>query len=150
MQSCIKALFLLVFAVNLQASPILDTAKQYIGLHEKYNNIKLIKSLDLKINPYLTPWCAAFVNSILKKNNIKGTKSNLARSFLRFGVKTNSPKKGDIVILKRGKSSWEGHVGFFVKQTKTHVYLLGGNQGNKVSIKAYSKHRLLGYRTYEN
>lgn len=39
-----------------------------------------------------------------------------------------------------------GHVGFYVRETDRYVYILGGNQGNKVSVAAYDKGRIIAYR----
>lgn len=39
-----------------------------------------------------------------------------------------------------------GHVGFYVRETDKYVYILGGNQGNKVSIAGYDKGRIIAYR----
>jgi len=93
-----------------------------------------------------TAWCAAFVGAVLKRAGLPTTKSLLARSYLKWGKKLTSPRLGCIVILKRGNSSWQGHVGFFIRETRTHVYLLGGNQSNSVNIAKYPKTKLLGYR----
>jgi hypothetical protein len=39
-----------------------------------------------------------------------------------------------------------GHVGFYVRETAKYVYVLGGNQSNKVSIAGYDKARIIAYR----
>lgn len=39
-----------------------------------------------------------------------------------------------------------GHVGFYVRETDKYVYILGGNQSNKVSIAGYDKGRIIAYR----
>lgn len=93
-----------------------------------------------------TPWCASFVNWCLQQAGIAGTNSAAARSFLNWGREIKTPVEGCIVVLKRGNSSWQGHVGFYVGEIGDRVNLLGGNQGNKVSIKGYKKEDILGYR----
>jgi uncharacterized protein (TIGR02594 family) len=98
-----------------------------------------------------TAWCSSFVNWVLKQSGIQGTGSAAARSWMQWSIPTNSPKRGDIVVLWRNDpSSWQGHVGFYVSETATHINILGGNQSNAVNIQAYPKSRLLGYRTYTN
>lgn len=92
-------------------------------------------------------WCAAFVGACLAAVNLPHTGSLAARSYLQWGDRTTSPKRGDLVIFKRGNSSWQGHVAFYLGQTKTHIHVLGGNQANAVNVRAYSKGSLLGYRT---
>lgn len=124
---------------------IYNTAVSYEGLSEGKNAKELSNALG--INVVTTPWCAAFVNKVLKENGIEGTDSLLARSFLKFGEQVRSnPIKGDIVILSRGSQSWQGHVGFFVRFDGDKVVLLGGNQGNEVSIAKFDKSRILGIR----
>lgn len=93
-------------------------------------------------------WCAAFVGAMLKRAGLKPTGSLLARSYLTFGepVTLEQAREGDIVVLKRGKSSWQGHVGFYVKHTSTTVTLLGGNQANQVNRRAYPLSQVLGVR----
>lgn len=94
-----------------------------------------------------TAWCSAFANWVVQRAGgfISG-KLN-ARSWQHIGKETNSPKRGDVVVLWReSPKSWKGHVGFFIRETKNWIYVLGGNQSNRVCIKAYPKSRLLSYR----
>lgn len=94
-----------------------------------------------------TAWCAAFANAMLKRAGIEGTGSLAARSFLQWGEKLDKPRVGCLVVLSRGNpKGWQGHVGFYVGEDRTHIHVLGGNQSNAVSIARYSKTRLLGYR----
>lgn len=94
-----------------------------------------------------TAWCAAFANWVLKHANLPYQRKLNARSFLQLGTKTECPEIGDLVVFWReSKSSWKGHVGFFIKATDDFIYVLGGNQGNQVKISAYRKYRLLEYR----
>ena len=92
-------------------------------------------------------WCAAFANWCLKESNLPYQETLNARSFLKLGEKTETPEYLDIVVLwRKSKNSKYGHVGFFIKEDETHIYILGGNQRNKVGINKYPKNRLLEYR----
>lgn len=94
-----------------------------------------------------TAWCSAFANWICKKVGLPYTGKLNARSWLKVGRRVSEPKLGDIVVFWReSRSSWKGHVAFFVRETKNWVYVLGGNQNNQVKISAYPKNRLLQYR----
>lgn len=97
-----------------------------------------------------TAWCAAFVGAMLKRSGMQGTGKLTARSYLDWGVKVDrkDAKPGDIVVLKRGTSSWQGHVGFFVKDNGDSITILGGNQSNAVNRRAYKVDggQLLGIR----
>jgi uncharacterized protein (TIGR02594 family) len=92
------------------------------------------------------PWCAAFVGAMLKRAGLKPSGSLLARSYLAWGKKLAQPKRGAIVVLSRGSSSWQGHVAFFEREEKGRIFCLGGNQSDRVSLASYPKSRLLGYR----
>ncbi len=98
-----------------------------------------------------TAWCSAFVNWVCKTCDLPYTRRLNARSWLEIGLPTTNPKQGDIVVLWReNKRGWKGHVGFYIRETKTHIYLLGGNQGNQVQIAPYPKTRLLEYITFKH
>lgn len=121
-------------------------ASNYEGLTER-THTRQLQALT-GVNPRVTPWCAAFINAILKKKGYKTTGSNTAISFRHYGVKTNTPEVGDIVVLSRKGG---GHVGFFVgfKTIKgvKHVGILGGNQSNRVKVSYYPIKRVLSYRS---
>ena len=94
-----------------------------------------------------TAWCSAFANWVAKKAGAKISGKLTARSWLNVGETVETPQIGDFAVLWReSPKTWKGHVGVFIRETKTHVYLLGGNQRNSVCTIAYPKSRLLGYR----
>lgn len=93
-----------------------------------------------------TPWCAAFVGACLARANLPKTGSLVARDYLNYGDKLPGPKKNAIGIMKRGNSTWEGHVGFVVDFDKDNVWMLGGNQSNSVSIAKFPRSKFLGFR----
>lgn len=96
-----------------------------------------------------TAWCAAFVGSMLKRCGLPHTHKLTARSYLDWGqpVDITKAEPGDVVVLWRGSpSGWQGHVGFFDRQSDGNVYLLGGNQKDQVNITGYSLDRVLSVR----
>ena len=101
-----------------------------------------------------TAWCAAFANAILKRAGYPHTGKLNARSFLDLGEQVNTPRPlgsssdfVDLVVLWRvDPNGWQGHVGFFIHETEDVIYILGGNQSNRVKITAYHRSRLLEYR----
>lgn len=103
-----------------------------------------------------TPWCAGFVAYCLEKVDMTSTDSLRARSYEFWGVSSkDDPQPGDIVTFWRGKkyirlksiNDWgPGHVGFFVRENSTHVWVLGGNQSDEVNITRYSKSRMTDIR----
>lgn len=94
-----------------------------------------------------TAWCAAFANWCLVKAGKPQTGSLAARSFLKYGVSTKKPQLGDLAVFWRGtKTGAEGHVAFYISETPSFVYVLGGNQSDQVNIQKHSKATLLDYR----
>jgi uncharacterized protein (TIGR02594 family) len=118
-----------------------SVASRFIGLHERANR-HLLQSI-VKIDPARIPWCAAFVNAILHKSGKPVTGSNQARSFLKYGVATKKPKKGDIVVLGRHVGIFQEHI---YRNGRKFVAVLGGNQSNRVKVSYFPANRVLSYR----
>lgn len=92
-----------------------------------------------------TPWCSAFVNWVLKQVSVTPrTNSAWARSWLNWGKPTTEPIPGTIVVFSRGQNA--GHVAFYLDEDGDRVQVLGGNQGNAVTIAWFPKTNFLGYR----
>lgn len=105
----------------------------------------LILVRDRNGNPLVTGNCSAFVNWVLKQAGVEPrTNSAWARSWLNWGIATDDPIPGTIVVFSRGKNA--GHVGFYLDEDDDRVQVLGGNQGNAVTIAWFPKANLLGYR----
>lgn len=91
-----------------------------------------------------TPWCAAFVGAMLERAGIRSSRFESAKSYLQWGVLVAEPCLGCIVVFTRDGG---GHVGFVVGIDKAgNLLVLGGNQGDAVSIKAFPRDRVSGYR----
>lgn len=101
--------------------------------------------------PDETPWCSSFVNAVCWMLRLPRSKSAAARSWLGIGqgVDLMAARPGfDVVVLKRGSNPAAGHVGFYAgydNATRT-VEILGGNQGNNVSIAKFKADDVLGVR----
>jgi uncharacterized protein (TIGR02594 family) len=91
-------------------------------------------------------WCAAFLGACLERSGIRSTRSLMARSYLAWGQPASEPRIGAIAVLSRGFDPRLGHVGFLVGSTAADIILLGGNQGDAVSVQAFPRSRLLGLR----
>ncbi|WP_296205062.1 glycosyl hydrolase 108 family protein, partial [uncultured Hyphomicrobium sp.] len=72
--------------------------------------------------------------------------SLMARSYLAWGEALAEPRMGAVAVFSRGSDPALGHVGFWLGESDGDVVLLGGNQGNQVSVVRYSKERLIGLR----
>lgn len=97
-------------------------------------------------------WCAAFVGHCLETAGIRSTRKLTARSYLDWGVpvEVTDAQKGDIGVIPRGSSSWQGHVFFIDRIEGAWVWGLGGNQDDAVNIKRYPVSKLLGVRRAGN
>lgn len=106
--------------------------------------------------PDSTPWCSAFVNGIAWELRLPRSKSAMARSWLKVGkpIDIRDAEVGnDVVVLWRGSPDGpSGHVGFFAgleldaEGKPDRVLILGGNQGDAVSVENFPANRLLGVR----
>jgi uncharacterized protein (TIGR02594 family) len=105
------------------------------------------------------PWCSSFVNWVFAQADQQRTRSARARSWLDWGIPQGVPLLGSVVVLKRGSGPQPGptvldapgHVGFFAGFTARgggagRLVLLGGNQGDRVSLREYPILNTLGYR----
>lgn len=91
-------------------------------------------------------WCAAFLGACLERAGIGSTRSLMARSYLNWGEPADEPRYGAIAVLSRGSDPSLGHVGFLVGETASDIILLGGNQGDAVTVQAFPRSRLLACR----
>jgi len=147
-----------------------ELAQRFVGMEELPLNqdnpqILAMLRLDQKWPEHdEVPWCSAFVNYICWLLRLPRSKDLRARSWLEVGrsVDIEQARVGfDVVILKRGSGNQPGpdvtdapgHVGFYAGRKEEAeysrsdlIYLLGGNQGNKVSIAGYLETRILGIR----
>lgn len=102
-----------------------------------------------------TAWCSAFMNWCCFKAGLPYTKKLYAMSWVDYGAPVDQPTLGDIVVLWRGSYKFEpipgtdipkGHVGFYIREDDRYIWILGGNQSNRVKISAYPKNKLVTYR----
>lgn len=133
--------------------PYYKIAKKEIGVKEVAGEEHSPRILEyhsttlLRANRDEVPWCSAFVNWCVLQCGINGTNDAMARSWLDWGEELKQPEPGCIVVLwRKRRDSVFGHVGFYVAHDDENVFILGGNQGNRVCIKPYALNYVLGYR----
>jgi uncharacterized protein (TIGR02594 family) len=95
------------------------------------------------------PWCSALVNYVAWLLELPRSRDLRARSWLTVGTPVD-PKdataENDVVVVSRGTDPLQGHVGFYAGHSWTGVLILGGNQGNAVSIAEFPLTSVLGVR----
>lgn len=88
----------------------------------------------------VTPWCGLFMAVIMKRAFREPIKDPLyALNWNTFGVKITQPMLGDILTFTRKNG---GHVGLYIGEDNAAYHVLGGNQGDRVSIVRIAKERL--------
>ncbi|MBI1207469.1 MAG: TIGR02594 family protein [Azospirillum sp.] len=93
------------------------------------------------------PWCSSFINWAMQQAGLSRTESAAARSWLDWGVNLAAPAPGCVVVFWRGsRDAATGHVALFLRMVGDRVEVLGGNQGNSVSVASYPVQQVLGYR----
>lgn len=131
-------------------------ACEELGVSEEFganHNKRIIEyhqATFLKASDDETPWCSAFLCWCMEKAGMESPRSPVARAWLQWGSPLSIPQKGCIAVFKRGTKSWQGHAGFFVADNKDEIYVLSGNQDNRVSIAPYKRSDFLGYRMPKN
>jgi uncharacterized protein (TIGR02594 family) len=136
-----------------------DIARSYIGTTEgpgPLDNPVIMEMYTSVGQPHVehddVAWCAAFVGHCLEKAGIRSTRKLNARSYLDWGVpvEVSEARQGDIGVIPRGTSGWQGHVFFIDRIEGAWVWGLGGNQDDAVNVKRYPASKLLGVRRAAN
>lgn len=138
-------------------------AERYIGIQEVAGTVDnpIIMAMLKLDDPWPehdeVPWCSAAMNWWAWHLRLPRSKSKLARSWLGVGRGVSlaiARPKNDLVIFQRGggeqpgpdNMTAPGHVALFSHAEGNRVWVLGGNQGNSVSVSPYQRERVLGVR----
>ena len=113
--------------VGSKHNPIIMGWAKEVGLDKVYVNDEI-------------PWCGLFAAVVMHRAGRPVVKDPLwALNWNKFGVQVKTPMLGDILTFSRNGG---GHVGFYVGEDATAFHVLGGNQGNQVSVTRIAKSRL--------
>jgi uncharacterized protein (TIGR02594 family) len=95
-------------------------------------------------------WCGLFVAhciGLTLPGEVMPTNPLGARSWTGFGNPCAQPQPGALMIFWReARTSWKGHVGFYVGEDSSAYHILGGNQGDAVNVRRFSRDRFLAAR----
>ncbi len=141
-----------------------DIARRFVGIHERagaddHPLIRFCHSLteggeagdDVA-------WCSSFAQLPCFILDLPRTRSKAARSWLAVDAPSidlhNAMPGFDVVIFKRGVGAQPGagilnapgHVAFYSHTDGDYVVVLGGNQGDSVSLARYPIANVLGVR----
>lgn len=137
-------------STNYDDLPWVKVASKEIGQREisgaKHNPrvLEYHATTTLKSKTDEVPWCASFINWVLKQCGYKRTGTAWARDFTKWGIPLAAFVPGCIVVFSRGTG---GHVfiGESINTVKGTVRGLGGNQGQAVNYSNYLISNVLGF-----
>lgn len=134
----------------------LATARAHLGTREivgPTHNNKLLAFLNSasRFNGVVwrddeMPWCGGFVAACLNAVGVEPVKiAARAKSWASWGSNLSRTRlaPGAVLVFERPGG---GHVGFYVGEDSTSYHVLGGNQGNAVSIARIAKARCFAAR----
>ncbi len=88
-------------------------------------------------------WCARFMNLVLQHSGYRGTGSDMASSFAKYGQRVSGPQVGAIAVMGRRGG---GHVGIITGvDAKGNPIMISGNSGNRVREAPVSRGRIYAY-----
>lgn len=92
------------------------------------------------------PWCGLFMAIIAQRAGKPVVASPLwARAWASFGTSSPRAALGDVLVFVRPSG---GHVGLYVGEDDAAFHVLGGNQGDAVSIVRIDKKRCIAARRH--
>lgn len=104
------------------------------------------KVLGMAYNADSVPWCGVFVAACLAEDGIPAAPIAVrAKAWADWGQNLRADRlaAGAVLVFERPGG---GHVGFYVGEDATAYHVLGGNQGDRVSIMRLEKSRCVARR----
>ena len=130
----------------------LKIAKSYEGVREipgpKTNPIIAgwLRKLNSWIKDDETPWCGNFVAAVMQEAGLPyPTLYPRAKAWATYGARLREHVLAPGAIMVFGREGG-GHVGFYLRETRTHYEIFGGNQKNMVCRMWLKKDRLIASR----
>ncbi|GKQ53637.1 TIGR02594 family protein [Bradyrhizobium sp. Ce-3] len=118
-----------IAADGFGSSGIVATARRYLGGGNPTGRSSL--------------WCARFMNMVLQQTGHRGTGSDMASSFARYGTRVSGPQVGAIAVMGRRGG---GHVGIITGvDAKGNPIMISGNSSHRVREVPVSRGRIYAY-----
>ncbi|REG45849.1 TIGR02594 family protein [Paracoccus versutus] len=136
--------------IALDYFPWMQIALLKMGLHERRDIIELSKFLvaDGRTlgDPSRNLWCGDFVQTCIAIAIPEApvpVNPYASREWMKFGQAVEPCFGSILVFWRKSVSGGEGHVGFYYSEDSESFHVLGGNQGDSVSISKVHKSRFL-------
>jgi len=114
-------------AIGSKNNPVILGWAKELGIDKVYNEDSI-------------PWCGLYIAIVMQRAGRQPVKDPLwAANWANFGVESKTPMLGDVLVFTRQGG---GHVGLYAGEDNQAYHVLGGNQGDKVSIVRIAKARL--------
>lgn len=114
---------------GFSSSGIVDTARRYLGGGNPTGRSSL--------------WCARFMNMVLQQTGHRGTGSDMASSFAKYGQRVSGPQVGAIAVMGRRGG---GHVGIITGvDAKGNPIMISGNSSRRVRELPVPRGRIYAY-----
>lgn len=130
-----------------------EEGRRRMGLHERTDKKALAAWLasdgHFLGDPSQLPWCGDFVETCVRTAlPAEPIPDNpyLARNWMRFGVEAPMTLGAVAVFWRGSRHGTAGHVGFVAGYRPGYLYVLGGNQSDRITIAPLAENRLLGCR----
>lgn len=91
-----------------------------------------------KFTPFKGPWCADGVSSWLSSIGKPPLANRMASSGLAYGPHVNSPRAGDLAIMK-------GHIGVVIADNGATVRIISGNWSHRVSVAVLPRRAFIAF-----
>lgn len=112
-----------------------------------------VKILGIAYNADSVPWCGLFVATCLTEGGVDLSASDLnrqtvavrAKAWATWGARLQLDRlaPGAVLVFEREGG---GHVGFYVGEDATAFHVLGGNQGDNVTVGRIARERCIAAR----
>jgi uncharacterized protein (TIGR02594 family) len=107
-----------------------------------------VRVLGIVYNADSVPWCGLFVANCLRAAGVSLDEMKVgvrAKAWATWGsvIAADRLAPGAILVFER---TGGGHVAFYVGEDASHYHVLGGNQGDAVSIMRLEKSRCIARR----
>jgi uncharacterized protein (TIGR02594 family) len=132
---------------DTQASLTPDTASNGAAMSSGFGSSGLVSEARRYLGGNPTSrrslWCARFMNMVLEHTGHRGTGSDMANSFARYGQRISGPQVGAIAVMGRRGG---GHVGVITGvDAHGNPIMISGNNGNRVREAPVSRGRIYAY-----